>query len=802
MLTNRSLIEKSLVLTFLMVISISFSSAATLSDASSQSIDSGVTFNEPRVESLYSTSSGSEETANFYFNGGTSESFSFKYEKVSFSPSDGVDDRSHDIIYGYNGNGNKMFAVTVPDSNIHVFDAQNTDPNYQSKRSNSYDTGISLGSTHTIDLSYDGNDWTVNIDNGGYTRTFSGITGQIHRLELAGQGTSDPYLEGSHEFNLEDLNAAPIPGAGNVIWQHDFSNGMPADFQAGASYPNSGTWGRAHDISGGGTYDPASISGDQLKVNGPSCTYRGAAYPVTVNRNVQNWELYYRVNPQPGSTGHADRHTGEIRAVGAEPKGNYNDDIDQVRRGRTGFTDLGSKFTINGWDSSDNTVTREKNTGGISVDSGTWNVRIATSKNLAKTWVKYWQEGSAEPISWSLRFDNTYLDGRPGFGAVGTCKGSSRSNFYDFYELRQIKFPGEAESNPNALRTVSNSNAGQGSLWIEGPSLHWADGSTEYWFENLPSAGTQDDPALSCQDVQKFDSGSSSGEYWLNPDGSGGVSPFVVYCDMQSDGGEGWMKIRMDNRKNQYWWTKTSTSSISSHDRGPGSSTYSGWDWNPFSHISSASDLGDYDFSNYESDTELDLTWTQWNDGSNTYSRAQMDAIRGRVDRISSTTEAFSTSSDDDGCRNGEAILKLTEGGTGYQITHYTSSSEQFIRNFETVSEMNNHNDVSYLIPAVLEYENGGGCSGAADFVAFGYEKDYTLVRSDDSGSTGSYIGSSQGSLWIEGTSLHWIDENGYERSFEGTDTGVDHSNDLQGRLWIESGSLHYIDPNGDERKF
>lgn len=235
----------------------------------------------------------------------------------------------------------------------------------------------------------------------------------------------------------------PEPESGDVIFQHDFSDGMPEEFQASASYPDSGTWGRAHDLSGGGTYDPASISSGRLRMVGPSCSYRGVAYPVTIDRKLQNWELSYRVDARPGSTGHGDRITGGIMGVGAEPQGNYNDDISEISKGRSGFWDYGSTYRLRGWNADNEVVIREVNTGIGDIRDGKWNVRIATSTEETTTWVKYWQEGDTEPDTWTHEFENTYLDGRPGFEAYGTCKGSSRYNFYDFYELREIGLQGD-----------------------------------------------------------------------------------------------------------------------------------------------------------------------------------------------------------------------------------------------------------------------------------------------------------------------------------------------------------------------
>ena len=44
---------------------------------------------------------------------------------------------------------------------------------------------------------------------------------------------------------------------------------------------------------------------------------------------------------------------------------------------------------------------------------------------------------------------------------------------------------------------------------------------------------------LSCSSIKSGRSGSSSGNYIIDPDGKGGVAPFSVYCDMSDKGGVG-----------------------------------------------------------------------------------------------------------------------------------------------------------------------------------------------------------------------------------------------------------------------
>ncbi len=65
-------------------------------------------------------------------------------------------------------------------------------------------------------------------------------------------------------------------------------------------------------------------------------------------------------------------------------------------------------------------------------------------------------------------------------------------------------------------------------------------------------------------------------------------------------------------------------------------------------------------------------------------------------------------------------------------------------------------------------------------------------------------VGSSSGppgALWVEDSSMHWIDQNGYERAYTGTDTGNNPSGASTGSIWIQEGRMHYIDASGNERR-
>ena len=69
---------------------------------------------------------------------------------------------------------------------------------------------------------------------------------------------------------------------------------------------------------------------------------------------------------------------------------------------------------------------------------------------------------------------------------------------------------------------------------------------------------------LSCSSIKSGHSGSSSGNYIIDPDGKGGVAPFSVYCDMSDKGGVGVTVISHDSE------SRTHVNSVSPGCGSPG----------------------------------------------------------------------------------------------------------------------------------------------------------------------------------------------------------------------------------------
>ena len=68
----------------------------------------------------------------------------------------------------------------------------------------------------------------------------------------------------------------------------------------------------------------------------------------------------------------------------------------------------------------------------------------------------------------------------------------------------------------------------------------------------MPSSTVEVLKPMSCSRIKSGRSGSSSGNYIIDPDGKGGVAPFSVYCDMSDKGGVGVTVISHDSERRTY----------------------------------------------------------------------------------------------------------------------------------------------------------------------------------------------------------------------------------------------------------
>ncbi len=76
----------------------------------------------------------------------------------------------------------------------------------------------------------------------------------------------------------------------------------------------------------------------------------------------------------------------------------------------------------------------------------------------------------------------------------------------------------------------------------------------EYFDMALTQPGTKDSPAVSCAELLKKKPTASSDNYWIDPDASGPISAFQVWCDMKTSGGGWTMALNLDTSDGHVMW--------------------------------------------------------------------------------------------------------------------------------------------------------------------------------------------------------------------------------------------------------
>ncbi len=124
--------------------------------------------------------------------------------------------------------------------------------------------------------------------------------------------------------------------------------------------------------------------------------------------------------------------------------------------------------------------------------------------------------------------------------------------------------------------------------------------STEKRFVTVTNGyGSSEVPAVSCAQILASGNSTGDGLYWIDPDGSGPIVKFSVYCDMTSADGPWTLVAKKTNAqvfKPQYFWSHNYTPINYSSD--PTSSTiYKSWDNLSFSSIRIIDHVNGFDYS-------------------------------------------------------------------------------------------------------------------------------------------------------------------------------------------------------------
>lgn len=313
-----------------------------------------------------------------------------------------------------------------------------------------------------------------------------------------------------------------------------------------------------------------------------------------------------------------------------------------------------------------------------------------------------------------------------------------------------------------------------GQVWIEGSDLHWTDGSTERWVSKKADLDV----------AYHFDSGSGS----TAQDSSGN----------NNDG----------TLTNNAGWTTGQYGSAVTLDGSGDSVAISGHNYNSRSAI----------------DEVTACAWVRTTDGSATiasYDRSEYWRFAIGQCGASSGELAFCTagqSGEGDDIHDMAGNTAVNDGNWHHVCasfdTHDTDDKKLWIDG-SVSSSVNSEPTGNHLGTGMTRYGYVGGNSESGSFNAqnpgnfngdidefrlYNRELSEREVRQLYNGDGTEPAGGSgsAGSIWVEGNSLHWIDQDGYERLYEGTVSGT--SSGPAGSAWVEGGYIHYIDQSGQER--
>lgn len=188
---------------------------------------------------------------------------------------------------------------------------------------------------------------------------------------------------------------------------------------------------------------------------------------------------------------------------------------------------------------------------------------------------------------------------------------------------------------------------------------NWSSQATAY-------GDSEGNPGTSCQDILTVDPTAPDGNYWIDPDGDGGVDAFQCNCNMTTDGG-GWIALEINATDQIYIHSNSSGNNVYKADNdgnGPEIDNYTHLTSNPAHTLS------------YGGAHTITLDYINPATAAS-FTTAQLNAIRAIIDRLSSTTRMIALTSDDDNGDPGHVVgiydvddnyIELTVGESGNDV--------------------------------------------------------------------------------------------------------------------------------------
>lgn len=372
------------------------------------------------------------------------------------------------------------------------------------------------------------------------------------------------------------------------------------------------------------------------------------------------------------------------------------------------------------------------------------------------------------------------------------------------------------------LSSTSNTAAPAGAAWIEGDALRWADGSTERWVENMTIGQAGNESNL--QDGT-WSTVSLSSDYFnsvpvvltttITTNGNQDPSDAQIksvsktgfdirHCEYETSdscnihNGEAQSWIAIDPSKvDQVEGMKAGTVSVS-NDNDVSVSFDSSFSNTPYVFAQIQTDNGEESdniriYSRSSSGFTLDYCEQEGTDSCDTSHSTETAGWVAIDPNVLDKNGIFDwgTASVSDSSWNSISFSQGYGSPPAIDVMVQTENGAQEAVYPEAKDLTSSGASVRYC-----EYNGTDNCDIHASETVAWWTAEVGKITVDGGVSTSG----PKGAWWIEGSAMHWIDQNGLERSYTGLDTGNDPSA-LSGSAWIEGGQIHYIDASGNERK-